>query len=301
MSSSELFDRVIIAGVGLIGGSMALAMKQHGLAREIVGTGRKVENLRLAVELGVVDRYTESIEDEVNHAELVVMAVPVDAMGELFLRITPHLSQSTLVTDVGSVKGAVVQMAQRHFGHYVQNFVPGHPVAGTEHSGVRAAFAELFVAHPIILTPTFQTDAQATERVTQLWESIGGNVLEMNVEEHDRILAATSHLPHMLAYALVNHLTKQSESDVFFELAAGGFYDFTRIASSDPVMWRDICLHNSREIAKDIRSLSKDLEFIAQKIEDSDGIALKQLFEQAKTTRSRVADYRQQRIEAAKK
>ena len=294
-----LFDRVVITGVGLIGGSMALAMKQHGLAKEIVGAGRKVENLQLAVELGVIDRYTETIEDEVSRADLVVVAVPVDAMAQLLERIAPRLAQNTIVTDVGSVKGAIVEMAQRHLGSHFQNFVPGHPVAGTENSGVQAAFAELFIAHPIILTPTFQTDSYATQQIAKLWKSIGGNVLEMNVDEHDRILAATSHLPHMLAYALVNHLAKQSDSDVFFELAAGGFYDFTRIASSDAVMWRDICLHNPHEIAKDIRSLSKDLEFIAQKIDLGDGAALQQLFERAKNTRSHVGDHRQQRIEAA--
>ncbi len=301
MSSSILFDRVIIAGVGLIGGSLALAMKQHGLAREIVGTGRRLENLRLAIELGVIDRFTESIEDEVARADLIVAAVPVDSMDKLFARIAPQLSASTVVTDVGSVKGSVVEMARRHFGSSFQNFVPGHPVAGGENSGVQAAFAELFVAHPIILTPTFQTDSDATRQIVKLWQAIGGNVREMNVEEHDRILAATSHLPHMLAYALVNHLAKQSDSEVFFELAAGGFYDFTRIASSDAVMWRDICLHNGHEIARDIRSLSKDLEFIARKIDHGDGDALQQLFEQAKNTRSLVGDHRQQRIKAAEK
>ena len=202
-----------------------------------------------AVELGLVDRWSTVLSDAVAGAEVVMVATPVGAMPGLFSRLVDLVSPTCIVTDAGSVKKKVVDAARASFGRSVARFVPGHPIAGLEQSGVEAATGDLFRGHKVILTPTPDTDPKAVAQIDSLWRATGAQLMDMSPERHDRLLALTSHLPHMLAYALVNLLADQAQDEgECFDLAAGGFYDISRVASSDPVMWRDICLHNADEV-----------------------------------------------------
>jgi prephenate dehydrogenase len=288
---------VTVVGVGLIGGSLAGALREAGLAGEIIGTGRSAETLRKARDLGLVDRYETRLDRAVKGSQLVVLAAPVGVISALMANLAGCLEPDALLTDTGSVKGDVVAAARRHLGECLPCFVPGHPVAGTERSGPEAAFPELYRGHMVILTPVAETLASATARIRALWTAVGARVIEMSVADHDRILAMTSHLPHMLAYALVDHLVARGDDDRCFDLAAGGFYDFTRIASSDPAMWRDICLHNRAEIASAVRELAGSLERLAGHIEEGDGATLFDMFRRARDARAQVADRRRGRAE----
>ena len=285
-----MIRKLAIIGVGLIGGSMARALREEGVVQEVVGCGRGKANLDKAVELGVIDHYSHDITKAVLGADLVVLAVPLGAMQASFEALRGALAADAVVTDVGSVKGSVVEDAKRVFGRVPGFFVPGHPIAGTERSGVEAAFAELFRNRRVILTPLQQTDPGALERVEQVWKLCGAEVTQMSVAHHDEVLAATSHLPHMLAYSLVDSLARLKENDEIFRYAAGGFRDFTRIASSNPTMWRDICLANREALEQMLQRFTDELKDLAELLRAGDGGGLLALFERAKSARDRYVD-----------
>jgi prephenate dehydrogenase len=278
--------QLTIIGVGLIGGSLARALRQAGAVQTIVGSGRGEANLIRAQELGVIDRYTLDLAEAVAGADVVLVGVPLGAMHEVFAAIAPALRADAIVTDVGSAKATVVADARRAFG-VRPNFVPGHPIAGTERSGVEASFAELFQRRRVILTPLPETDPAALARVSELWRAAGADVVDMSVAHHDEILAATSHLPHLLAYGLVDTLSRWDDSREVFQFAAGGFRDFTRIASSDPIMWRDICIANREALSASLERYMEDLAQLAALVRASDGPALEKIFRNAKQARDR--------------
>lgn len=280
-----MIDRLAIIGVGLIGSSLSLALKQADAVGQVVGYGRNRQNLEKGVELGVIDRYTTSIADCVSDADVIVVAVPLGAMRQVFGELKSSLRHDAVITDVGSAKGSVVSEARAELGDLFPRFVPGHPIAGTEKSGVEAGFANLYQNRRVILTPLEQTAADAVEVVDQMWQHCGAIMEYLSVEHHDKVLAATSHLPHMLAYALVHHLSNLNDHEEIFRYAAGGFRDFTRIASSDPVMWRDVCLANGDTLVLLIEQYQQELERIAAAIRDGDADELLKLFGRAKSER----------------
>jgi prephenate dehydrogenase len=285
-----MIKRLCIIGVGLIGGSLARAVKRAGYCAEVVGSGRDEKQLRRAVELGVIDRYEKDPARAVSGADVIVLAVPLGAMEEVMSSIAPHLESGAIITDVGSAKGSVVTAAQAAFGAVPKHFVPGHPIAGTEKSGVESSFAELFQGRRVILTPLAETDPAAVAAVRRLWEQAGAAVTEMSVAHHDEVLAATSHLPHMLAFALVDTLARMHEQAEIFRYAAGGFRDFTRIASSDPVMWRDICLANRDAIAAMIDRFQGELVGLREAIVQGDARRIEEIFTRAKAARDRYCE-----------
>jgi prephenate dehydrogenase len=280
-----MIDRLAIIGVGLIGSSLALALKQAGMVGKVIGYGRNRENLERGVELGVLDACAASVAECVHEADVVVVAVPLGAMQAVFAEIRPALGDNAIVTDVGSSKGSVTSAANAELGNACSRFVPGHPIAGAEKSGVEAGFASLFQGRRVILTPLARTDDDATAKIDAMWRQCGAAIDYLSVEHHDKVLAATSHLPHMLAYALVHHLSGLNEHDEIFRYAAGGFRDFTRIASSDPVMWRDVCLANGDALVKLIEQYQQELGRIATAIETGDADQLLKLFGRAKSER----------------
>ena len=282
-----MIERMCIIGVGLIGGSLARALREAGVCREVVGSGRNPVHLQQAVDLGVIDRFDTDPARAVAGADMVLVAVPLGAMESVFESIRDHLAENAVLTDVGSAKGSVIEAAQRAFGALPGNFVPGHPIAGTEQSGVGASFAGLYRDRRVILTPADTTDPVATARVRAMWEAAGAYVTEMTAVHHDAVLAATSHLPHVLAYTLVDSLARLGDQDEIFEYAAGGFRDFTRIASSDPVMWRDICLANGDAIELLIEHFIEDLRALKGAVHMHDGERLLEIFTSAKQARDR--------------
>ena len=283
--AAPLIPTLTIIGVGLIGGSWARALRAAGAVGEVVGCGRDEGNLRRAVELGVVDRYTTDAAESVNEADLVVAAVPLGAMEGVFRAIAPALKAGAVVTDVGSSKGSVVGVARRAFGDRIARFVPGHPIAGREHSGVEASDGTLYRERRVILTPLAENDPAAVALVRSAWRAAGAEVSEMEVGHHDQVLAATSHLPHLLAFALVDTLANMGDGEEVFTYAAGGFRDFTRIASSDPVMWRDICLNNRDALLEMMQRFQSDLDSLHELVERGDGEAILSLFQRAKLAR----------------
>ncbi|MBK1692834.1 prephenate dehydrogenase [Ectothiorhodospira mobilis] len=280
-----MIKRLTIFGVGLIGGSLAMALRAAGTCHEVVGCSRSEDHLRQALERGVIDRYTLDPAEAVQGADMVVLAVPLGAMRAVCAAIRGHLAPDAALTDVGSAKGSVVEAVREGFGEMPLNFVPGHPIAGTEKSGVSAAFPGLFHGRRVILTPLETSDLGALARVRTMWEETGAVVETLSVAHHDEVLAATSHLPHLLAFGLVDSLARMGERDEIFRYAAGGFRDFTRIASSDPVMWRDICLANREAILQVMAGYQQDLGLITRAIEAGDGDALLEIFQRAKTAR----------------
>jgi prephenate dehydrogenase len=286
---AHIVHRLAIIGVGLIGGSLARAVKRHGLAREIVGSGRDRGQLEKAVDLGVIDRYELDIAAAVGDADMVVVAVPVGAMEAVFRRMRGALRADAVLTDVGSVKSSVIASARAVFGELPGGFVPGHPIAGTERSGVEASFAELYQNRCVILTPLDTTRPEATAAVREIWARVGAEVVEMDARRHDEVLAATSHLPHMLAYTLVDTLARMEEHTEIFRYAAGGFRDFTRIASSDPVMWRDIGIANRDALLTMLDRYRDDLGRLAELIRAGQGDELEAMFARAKAARDRYA------------
>ena len=285
-----MIERLCIIGTGLIGGSLARALRLAGQCREVVGCSRNPAHLQQAVELGVIDRFDTDPRQAVDGADMVLVAVPLGAMEPVFRALRGQLPAEAAITDVGSAKASVIEAARRGFGELPAAFVPGHPIAGTEQSGVAASFPGLFRDRRVILTPVEQTSTEATARVRAMWEAAGAVVDEMDPAHHDTVLAATSHLPHVLAFALVNSLTRIGESDEIFRYAAGGFRDFTRIASSDPVMWRDICLANGDAILQLIDRFSGDLQQLADAVRQHDGETLQTVFASAKQARDRYVD-----------
>jgi prephenate dehydrogenase len=285
-------ERLAVIGVGLIGGSLARALRAAGAVDEVVGCGRSRENLERAVELGVIDRYSVDVGEAVAGADLVFLAVPLGAMRGVFRALQGRLVEGALVTDGGSAKASVVADLEAVFGESPSWFVPGHPIAGTEHNGVEASFAALYRERRVILTPLAQTSPQAIERVSAMWRACGAEVSRMSVEHHDEVLAATSHLPHMLAFGLVDLLARMKENDEIFRYAAGGFRDFTRIASSNPVMWRDICLGNRQALGEMLAAFADEMADLAESVRAGDGDRLLAIFERAKAARDRFAERR---------
>lgn len=282
-------NRIAILAVGLIGGSLAKALRAKGFANEIVGWGRKEQNLKKAVELGVIDSYSLDLAEAVKGADIVVVATPTLIAADMLHRLAPLVSESTVITDVASVKGNLLAAAKQAFGKVPANLVLGHPIAGSEQSGVEAANADLYINHKVILTPSAETSEQALALVKQMWQVTGASLATMSVEEHDEVLAATSHLPHILAYALVDALAGREEQRKIFEYAAGGFRDFTRIASSDPKMWHDISLANKPALLKMIDVFSARLADLRGAIEVSDSEAIMASFSRAKEGRDDFA------------
>ena len=288
---SVIYNRVALIGLGLIAGSMAHAMRRDGLAGEIVGTARSADTRATAREIGLCDRVVDSAAEAVDGADLMVLAVPVGAMGRVAQEIAPHLAPGATVTDVGSVKKDVVDQVGPHLPAAV-HFVPGHPLAGTEQSGPRSGFAELFENRYTLLTPVEGTDPAAVARLRSLWEGMGANVEEMDAEHHDLVLAVTSHTPHLIAYTMVgvaDHLRRVTESEVI-KYSAAGFRDFTRIAASDPTMWRDVFLTN-REATLDILGRFTEELFVLQRaIRMGDGDALFDYFTRTRAIRRGIIE-----------
>ena len=285
-----MIERLAIIGVGLIGGSLARALRGAGVVGEIIGCGRSVENLELAFDLGVIDGCTRDPAAAVEGADMVFIAVPLGAMRGVFERIRGSLRDDAVITDGGSVKGSVVADAVAVFGQVPSRLVPGHPIAGTEHSGVGASFPELYHNRRVILTPLPQTAPDAVDKVRAMWLAAGAQVTDMEVAHHDAVLAATSHLPHMLAFGLVDLLARQSDHDEIFRFAAGGFRDFTRIASSNPVMWRDICIANADALSAMLARFGEEMTDLADTIRRRDGEHLLEIFTRAKAARDGYVD-----------
>ena len=288
--TQKLINKLCIIGVGLIGGSLARALKKACAVGEVVGAGRNIAHLEKAKVLGVIDSFETDISLAVEGCDMVIVAVPLGAMQSVFEKIAPVITNDMIITDVGSAKGSVVKAAQAAFNVMPETFVPGHPIAGTEKSGVEASFPELYENRRIIITPLETSSATAISKVRNMWQVCGADVVETTIEHHDEVLAATSHLPHMLAFSLVDTLAKMDAKNEIFEFAAGGFRDFTRIASSDPDMWRDICLANGDALVTMIKKFSDDLQLLSKAIEDNDSTYLKETFERAKKARDEFCD-----------
>lgn len=284
-----MINRLCIVGVGLIGGSLAKDLRRLELCREVIGCSRSREHLERARELGIIDAYHLDPAKAVAGADMVVLAVPLGAMAKVLTAMAGGLAGQSVLTDVGSAKLSVLDAVRAAFGKMPENFVPAHPIAGTEHSGVEAAVDGLFEGRRVILTPVAETQPEATERVRGMWRSVGAEVLEMDAAHHDEVLAATSHLPHMLAYTLVDMLGRMEERVEIFRYAAGGLRDFTRIASSDPQMWHDICIANRDALVGALDHFHGDLGVAIDAIRDGDGATIKALFERAKRLRDRYA------------
>jgi len=282
------FRRMTIIGVGLIGGSLARVCKKKNLVGEIIGVGRTEGNLKKAKELGVIDQYYLNTKKAVNDADLVILATPVSSFVKIINDIRPNLKKGSIVIDVGSVKLGFLIEVENLLPKGV-HFVGTHPIAGTEKSGVGASFLELFQGAKCIITPTPKTNKKALDKVVELWRQTGSDVIIMDPARHDRILSAISHLPHLIAYALVNTIEdiNNVEEDVL-SYSAGGFRDFTRIASSSPEMWRDICLLNKNSIIDSINRFKYNLELLKNFIENEDGTGLEERFKKAKYLRDNM-------------
>ncbi|PKP82576.1 MAG: cyclohexadienyl dehydrogenase [Alphaproteobacteria bacterium HGW-Alphaproteobacteria-2] len=288
---TQLYERVALIGLGLIAGSMALAMRRAGLVGEVVGTARSAETRAVATEIGLCDRICESAAEAAAGADLVVLCVPVGAMGAVAEEIAPHLAPGATVSDVGSVKRAVIAAVAPHIPEGV-HFLPAHPLAGTEHSGPRSGFAELFDNRFCLLTPLPGTPGAVIGRYTALWQGMGANVESMDADHHDLVLAVTSHTPHLIAYTMVgvaDHLRRVTESEVV-KYSAAGFRDFTRIAASDPTMWRDVFLHN-RDATLDILGRFTEELFVLQRaIRMGDGEMLHEYFTRTRAIRRGIIE-----------
>jgi prephenate dehydrogenase len=285
--------KLVVIGVGLIGGSFALAMKRSGATANVIGVGRSKSNLDVAVRLGLVDRafaLDEPWTSELRDADLVILATPVGDMPWLLGAIAPHLGPRAVLTDAGSTKQDVIDAARAQLGRAFPRFVPGHPIAGTEHSGAAAAFEALFRDRQVVLTPVAETDPAAISRVAECWERCGATVRRLDAARHDAILSAVSHLPHVLAFALIEDLAARLDAAEYFDLAGTGLRDVTRLASSHPGMWRDVCLANRDALRRDIASYRRELDRIDVLLERGDGNALLALFSHARATRDAWID-----------
>ena len=280
-----MINRLCIIGVGLIGGSLALALKKAGFCREIIGAGRNRERLEKALSLGVIDRIEMDYAKAAHLSDMIFVAVPLGAMKQVFEQIAPALHAQTIVTDAGSAKMCVIADAEAAFGIRINQFIPGHPIAGTEQSGVEAAFDSLYQRRRVILTPLESSSTDAIKKVRAMWQAAGAEVDEMGPRHHDLILAGTSHLPHILAFSLVDCLNRLDDVDEIFKFAAGGFRDFTRIASSDPVMWRDICLYNRDAVLAMMQRFQQEVDEVRHAVEAEDGEQLLNIFSRAKQAR----------------
>lgn len=281
--------KIVIFGVGLIGGSVALALKKAGCTAPIVGVGRSIKSLQTAVDLGAIDIASSNVADAIKDADIILIAAPVAQTPTILADIKPHLSANTVITDAGSTKNDVLSAAKEILGAKFTQFVGGHPIAGAEKSGVTAATADLYSNKNVVLTPTTATNPEAVHRVRELWQTCGATVSEMPAETHDGIFAAVSHLPHLLAFALVDEVASRSNAEQLFGFAASGFRDFTRIAGSHPEMWRDISLANKTALLNEITAFQNELSDLKQMLEREDGDALFALFERASVARNNWA------------
>jgi len=283
-----MFKKVVMAGVGLICGSLALDMRRRRLAKQIIGYGRSEGNLRLAKGKGIIDGYFLNPESFPAGVDLLILGTPVEAIAPLMKRFLPKLQSGAIVSDVGSVKGRVVSEMERLLPKHV-SFVAGHPIAGSEQWGAQAARRDLFLRHRCILTPTAKTDRRALDKISSLWRKVGAEVEMMAPEVHDHVLGVISHLPHVLVYALVNALERQRRKDIDLKkYCAGGFKDFTRIASSRPELWRDICLMNRRALGSVLGDYIKDLQRINGWIRNGKGAFLEEEFSRAYEIRAQI-------------
>jgi len=279
--------KLVVIGVGLIGGSFALALRRARVVKRIAGVGRTRRNLADALKLKVIDEASREPARAVRDADLVLLATPVGQMPAVMMAIAPHLPAHAVVTDAGSTKGDVIACARRFLGGRFARFVPAHPIAGTEKSGATAAFPELFRGRNVILTPQPETAASATRLVQRAWESCGARVTRLDAQEHDAILAAVSHLPHVIAFALVGMLARRRNPGRLFGLSAGGLRDTARIAGSSPEMWADICVANRDALLVALEDYENALEDMRAAIEQSDATALRGMFEQARGAREK--------------
>lgn len=278
-------NQVGVIGVGLIGGSLAKALKKNNAVARVVGFDNDEKNLQKACELGVIDSYSLTIEEIIHGSDMVVLATPLSVCDELFLELSRVLQKPTVLTDIGSVKVSIVESAKRHLGDFFSRFVPGHPIAGKEKNGVGFACADLFVGHRVILTPVVETDQDALDLVQDMWQAVGAETVCLELDVHDKIVATTSHLPHIIVYALMDYLSAMPVHDKVFKFAAGGFADFTRIASSNPDMWRDICLLNSEQLLQELEQYNQHLDKIMTAIKQHDGDVLIDIFKNSKRSR----------------
>lgn len=285
MTGEPEFRKLVVFGVGLIGGSFALGLKAAGQVEEVVGFGRSLASLTQALELGVIDRVGANAGQEVADADLVLIATPVAQMPEIMARIAPYLGSQALVTDGGSTKSDVVAAARAAFGAKVGQFVPAHPIAGAENSGAAAARADLYCGKKVVLTPLAENAVLDVARVRSAWEWCGAQIHELTPAEHDRVFAAVSHLPHLLSFALVHDIAVRDNRDLFFSFAASGFRDFTRIAASHPEMWRDICLANRVALLDELDRYRAQLDELRDALQRGDGAQLEATFDVARTAR----------------
>ncbi|WP_293267671.1 bifunctional prephenate dehydrogenase/3-phosphoshikimate 1-carboxyvinyltransferase [Neptunomonas sp.] len=280
-----MVNRVLIIGLGLIGGSLAKALKKKQFANVIVGYDRNSDDVQTGLDLSIIDEGSHHLADAVKVADIIVLAVPVKATEAVLFDLKPYLQAHTVITDVGSTKSNVIAAAQNVFGSIPCNFIPGHPIAGSEKSGVASADDTLFAKHKVILTPLPESDKSATSLIARMWQCTGAEVLQMDIERHDEVLAATSHLPHLLAFSLVDTLAKEQDSTEIFRYAAGGFRDFTRIAASDPTMWHDVCLANRQQILSQIDNFTDGLAVLREAIVKGDSQSMLGVFTRAKSAR----------------
>ena len=283
------FERVSIIGVGLLGGSLAKVLRKLGLAKSIIGYGRNKANLDGAKNLNIIDDVAPNIQSAAKDADLIVFCSPVQTIAQLAMEMSPHIKPGCLVTDVGSTKETLISEIEKFFPEGI-SFIGAHPIAGGEMSGFRLSSDTLFDGAHCIITPTDKSDPESLKMATELWKTIGMQVSIMDPKEHDFIFGAVSHLPHVLAFALVRLLDKKDSHDEIFKYAAGGFKDFTRIASSDPGMWLDICMNNKDEIIPLIRQINDELEEVAQFLIEGDSESVYKTFATAKSARQRFLD-----------
>jgi prephenate dehydrogenase len=287
MRAKSRIGKLVVIGVGLIGGSFALALKRARAVKRVVGVGRTRRNLAAALKLRLIDEASQDPAHAVREADLVLLAVPVGQMAAVMSAIAPHLPSHAVVTDAGSTKSDVIACARRFFAGHLARFVPGHPIAGTENSGAVAAVPDLFRERNVILTPQRETAAAATRLVQRAWETCGARVVKLDAAEHDAILAGVSHLPHIVAYALVNMLARRPNAPRLFGLSAGGLRDTVRIAGSSPEMWADICVANRAALLTALEDYENELEQIRAAIAGADAAELKRMFAQARSTREK--------------
>lgn len=278
-------NKLVVVGVGLIGGSFSLALKRAGLVRCVVGVGRSLENLERALALGVVDQITQDLVAALPGADLVLLATPVGQMPELMSAMADALDPGTMVSDAGSTKGDVSEMMRRCLPRQLTRCVPAHPIAGSELSGAAAAQYGLYENRNVVLAPLAETDAEAVDRVAALWQACGARIHRMSAAEHDQVFASVSHLPHLLAFSYVNMIADQADAQRCLDFASTGFRDFTRIAGSSPEMWRDICLANRDALLAELAAYRTALERLTQQIEQQDAPALSRYFARARQVR----------------
>jgi prephenate dehydrogenase len=280
-------NKLVIIGVGLIGGSFALALKKANVVKHVVGVGRTRKNLNAALTLGVIDEISYDMAQAVRGADLVLIGTPVGQMAGVMKAIAPHLDDKAIVTDGGSTKQDVIACARKHLGRHFSRFVPAHPMAGTENSGAAAAFAELYRGRKVILVPQPETSKRALARVRAAWAACGANVVRLQAREHDEILAAVSHLPHVAAFALMGMLAKRKDARRVLGFSAGGLRDTVRISGSSPEMWRDIFIANRTALLAAIDEYSSEIKSMRSAIRTADGDALQAMFESARHARER--------------